>query len=84
MAKDSPRNTAGELQKKVEFRGQKTLKKIIKQHLHHHMLFGRRKKSRKENAFTKKPSPAYSVVRHDWNFKWDWLLWSDVTKKFAF
>ncbi len=27
MAKDSPRTTAGELQKKVEFRGQKTLKK---------------------------------------------------------
>ncbi len=41
MAKDSPRTTAGELQKKVEFRGQKTLKKIINQHLHHQMLFGR-------------------------------------------
>ncbi len=27
MAKDSPRTTAGELQKKVESRGQKTLKK---------------------------------------------------------
>ncbi len=56
MAKDSPRTTAGELQKIVEFRGQKTFKKIIKQPLHHHMLFGRasRKKSRKENAFTKK------------------------------
>ncbi len=82
MAKDSSRITAGELQKKVEFRGQKTLKKNIKQHLHHHMLFGRA--SRKENAFTKKQSPAYSVVRHDWNFKWDWLLWSDVTKKICF
>ncbi len=22
---------------------------------------------------------SYSVVRHNWNFKWDWLLWSDVT-----
>ncbi len=51
MAKDSSRITAGELQKKVESRGQKNFKKIIK---HHHMLFGRasRKKSRKENAFT--------------------------------
>ncbi len=29
MAKDSPRTTAGELQKIVESRGQKTLKKII-------------------------------------------------------
>ncbi len=41
MAKDSPRTTAVELQKVVESRGQKTLKKIVKQHLHHHMLFGR-------------------------------------------
>ncbi len=40
MAKDSPRTTAGELQKIVESRGQKTLIKIVKQHLHHHMLFG--------------------------------------------
>ncbi len=62
----SSRTTAGELQKKVAFRGQKTLKKNIKQHLHHLMLIGRasRKKSRKENAFTKKQSPAYSVIRH--------------------
>ncbi len=41
MAKDSPRTTAGEMQKIVGSRGQKTLKKIVKQHLHHHMLFGR-------------------------------------------
>ncbi len=41
MAKDSPRTTAGELQKIVESRGQKTLKKIVKQPLHYHMLFGR-------------------------------------------
>ncbi len=41
MAKDSPRTAAGELQKIGESRGQKTLKKIVKQHLHHHMLFGR-------------------------------------------
>ncbi len=40
MAKNSPM-TAGELQKIVESRGQKTLKKIVKQPLHHHMLFGR-------------------------------------------
>ncbi len=25
-----------------------------------------------------------SVVRHDWNFKWHWLLWSDETEKRAF
>ncbi len=41
MAKDSPRTTAGELHKIVESRGQKTLKQIVKQPLHHHMLFGR-------------------------------------------
>ncbi len=41
MAKDSPRTIAGELQKRVEFWGHKTFKKVIKEHLHHHMLFGR-------------------------------------------
>ncbi len=41
MAKNSPRTTAGELQKIVGFQGQKTFKKIVKQHLYHHMLFGR-------------------------------------------
>ncbi len=41
MTKDSPRITAGELQEIVESRGQKTLKTIVKQPLHHHMLFGR-------------------------------------------
>ncbi len=41
MAKDSSKTTAGELQKIVKSQGQKTLKKMVKQHLHHHMLFGR-------------------------------------------
>ncbi len=43
MAKDTPRTTAGELQKIVESRGSENLfclTKIVKQHLHHHMLFG--------------------------------------------
>ncbi len=39
MAKDSPRTTAGELQKIVESRGQKTLKQIVKQHQHHHVVW---------------------------------------------
>ncbi len=38
MAKDSSRTTAGELQKIVESRGQKTFKKIVKQPLHHHVV----------------------------------------------
>ncbi len=56
MAKDSSRITAGELQKKFEFRGQKTFKKIIKQPLYHHMLFGRasRKKIKKKKCFHQK------------------------------
>ncbi len=42
MAKDSPRTTAGELQKIVKSRGLENLKiQIVKQHLHPHMLFGR-------------------------------------------
>ncbi len=40
MAKDSPRITAGELQRLVESWGQKPKKKI-KHPLYHHMLFGR-------------------------------------------
>ncbi len=31
-----------------------------------------------------KQPPAYSVIRHDWNFKLDWILWSDETKKMSF
>ncbi len=33
------------------------------------------------SSLIQKQTPAYSVIRHDWNFKWDWLLWSDETKK---
>ncbi len=35
MAKDSPRTTAGELQKIMESLGQKTMKTIVKPHLHY-------------------------------------------------
>ncbi len=80
--KTLPRTTAGELQNIVESRGQKTLKTNVKQHLHHHMLFGR--VSRKIILTHPKTTPAYSVIRHDWNFKWDWLLWSDETKTNCF
>ncbi len=59
------------------------LKRIVKQPLHHHMLFGRVSR-KKRKCFHQKKSPAYSVIRHDWNFKWDWLLCSDETKKLAF
>ncbi len=38
----------------------------------------------KLSSLIQKQTPAYSVIRHDWNFKWDWLLWSDETKKNSF
>ncbi len=77
MAKDSPRTTAGELQRLVESRGQKTLKKNS-QTAPTCCLGGFQEKF---SLLIQKQTPAYSVVRHDWNFKWDWLLWSDETKK---
>ncbi len=38
----------------------------------------------KFSSLIQKQTPAYSVVRHDWNFKWHWLLLSDETEKIAF
>ncbi len=38
----------------------------------------------KWSSLIQKQTPAYSVIRHDWNFKWHWLLWSDETEKIAF
>ncbi len=46
------------------------------------MLFGR--VSRKILLTHPKTTPANSVVRHDWNFKWHWLLWLDETEKNSF
>ncbi len=34
----------------------------------------RGQKTLKFSSLIQKQTPAYSVVRHDWNFKWDWLL----------
>ncbi len=74
VAKDSPRTIAGELQKIVESRGQKTLK--IAPTSPHVVWEGFKKiilaHPKKNSIF---------IVRHDWNFKWDWLLRSDETKK---
>ncbi len=57
VAKDSSRTTAGELQKIVESRGQKTLKP-------HVVREGFKKNSPRSS---KKQTPASSVIRHDWN-----------------
>ncbi len=78
MAEDSPRTTAGELQKIVESQGQKTLKKWSNSPYITTCCSGGFQE--KFSSLIQKQSPAYSVIRHDWNFKWDWLLWSDETK----
>jgi len=38
----------------------------------------------KSSLLIQKQSPAFSVVKHDWNLKWDEVLWSDEIKKRAF
>ncbi len=38
----------------------------------------------KLSSLIQKQAPVYSVIRHDWNIKWDWLLSSDKTKKMSF
>ncbi len=83
MPKDSSRTTAGELQNIVESRGQKTKKNNCQTvPTSPHVVWEGFKKNSPHSS--KNKSPAYSVVRHDWNFKWDWLLWSDETEKLAF
>ncbi len=79
MAKDSPRTTAGELQKVVESQGQKTLKKNcqIAPTSPHVVWEG----FKKVCSLIQNQTPAYSVIRHDWNFKWDWLIRSGETKQ---
>ncbi len=82
MAKDSSRTTDGELQKT------ETLKNLYKIYqtapTSPHVVmegFKKKKKIKKRKFSHPKQTAAYSVVRHDWNFKRDWLLWSDETKK---
>ncbi len=70
VAKDSPRTTAGELQKIVESWGQKTLKKCQTAPTSPHVVW---EGLEKKYSLIQKQTPAYSVIRHDWNFKWDWL-----------
>ncbi len=77
MAKDTTRTTA-ELQRLVESWGQEAYKKTG---ITTCCLGGFQEKF---SSLILKQTPAYSVIRHDWNFKWDWLLWSDETEKRAF
>src|SRR4029434_9233647 len=59
LAKESPRITAGELQRLVESWGQKVSKTTIRCHLHHHKLFwrvARKKASAVNQQQTKVPT----------------------------
>ncbi len=38
----------------------------------------------KFSSLIQKQTPAYSIIRHDWNVKRHWLLWSDETIFFSF
>ncbi len=82
MAKDSPRITAGELQRLVESWGQKPKKK--KSNIPYITTCCSGGFQGKFSSLIQKQTPANSVVRHDWNFKWHWLLLSDETEKRAF
>ncbi len=58
------------------FRVRKPFKKMIKQHLHHVVWEVFKTKNKKIKCFDQKKAIfSILVVRHDWNFKWDWLLW---------
>ncbi len=81
MAKDS-RITAGELQKKVEFWGQKTFKKKSNSPYITTCCPGGLQE--KLSSLIQKQSPAYSVIRNNWRLKWDLLLLSEYNKKIVF
>ncbi len=83
VAKDSPRTTAGELQRLVESWGQKP-KKIYTSNIPYITTCCSGGFQEKLSSLIQKQTPANSVVRHDWNFKWHWLLLSDETEKRAF
>ncbi len=77
MAKDSPRITAGELQRLVESWGQKPKKKKKKSNIPYITTCCSGGFQEKFSSLIQKQTPANSVVRHDWNFKW--LLLSEET-----
>ncbi len=77
---DSPRITAGELQRLIVL-GSEGQKK--KNSLYIPTCCSRGFQKKKCLLIQKQP-PAYSVVRHNYNFKWDQFLWSVETKKMSF
>jgi len=77
MAKDFPRVTDEELQRLVESWGQKD-QESNNQPLDYHICCLRRFQE-KYSLPIQRQTPAYLVVRHDWNLKSNLLLWSDET-----
>ncbi len=67
MAKDSPRTTAGELQRLVESWGHKAKK--IQSNIPYITTCCLGGFQEKFSSFIQKQTPANSVIRHDWNFK---------------
>ncbi len=62
MAKDSPRTTAGELQKNCSWSlWVRKPKKVVKQHLHHHMLFVRASRKKIKKGKCKKNKTISSI-----------------------
>ncbi len=76
MVKDSP-TTAGELLKIVKSWGEKTIKKNSNNtYITTCCLRGFQEKL---TSLIQKQAPAYSVIRHDWNFEWHLLLYKKMS-----
>ncbi len=79
MVKDSKDHSWGIAENSSEVSGSENLKCITTCPLHHVVLGGLQEKL---SYLIQKQTPTYSVIGHNWNFKRDWLLWSDETKKY--
>src|SRR4029434_5035907 len=79
LEKESPRITAGELQRLVESWGQKVSRITIRRHLHHHKLFWRvaRKKPLLSINYKLK---CLQFAKCKSDFQWGRVIWSDETK----
>src|SRR4029434_6922060 len=74
LVKESPRITAGELQRLVEFWGQKVSKTTIRRHLHHHKLFLRVARKKPLLSINNKLKRLqFAKCKSD--FQWDRVIW---------
>ena len=79
LAKESPRITAGELQKLIESWGQKVSKTTIRRHLHHHKLFWRVARKKPLLSINNKLKRLqFAKCKSD--LQWGRVIWSDETK----